>query len=47
MLMNNDIRELIIFGRGDMISIKSVVDKIENIAKVQLTRKYNFDAPKE
>ena len=46
MLMNSDIREPLNIGSSQMVSINSMVETIEGIAGVELTRKYNLEAPK-
>jgi nucleoside-diphosphate-sugar epimerase len=46
MLMNSDIREPLNVGSSQMVSINSMVEIIEGIAGVELTRKYNLEAPK-
>lgn len=46
MLMNSDIREPLNIGSSQMVSINSMVEIIEGIAGVELTRKYNLEAPK-
>ena len=46
MLMNSDIREPLNIGSSQMVSINSMVEIIDGIAGVELTRKYNLEAPK-
>jgi nucleoside-diphosphate-sugar epimerase len=46
MLMNSDIREPLNIGSSQMVSINSMVEIIEGIAGVELTSKYNLEAPK-
>jgi len=46
MLMNSDIREPLNIGSSQMVSINFMVEIIEGIAGVELTRKYNLEAPK-
>jgi len=46
MLMNSDIREPLNVGSSEMVSINSMVEIIESIAGVKLTRNYNLEAPK-
>lgn len=45
-LMNSDIREPLNIGSSQMVSINSMVEIIGGIAGVELTRKYNLEAPK-
>lgn len=46
MLMNSDVREPLNIGSSEMVSINSMVERIESIAGVKLTRNYNLEAPK-
>ena len=46
MLMNSDIREPLNVGSSEMVSINSMVEIIEGIAGVKITRNYNLEAPK-
>ena len=46
MLMNSNVREPLNVGSSEMVSIKSMVEIIESIAGVKITRKYNLEAPK-
>lgn len=46
MLMNSDVREPLNVGSSKMVSINSMVEIIESIAGVKITRKYNLEAPK-
>jgi nucleoside-diphosphate-sugar epimerase len=46
MLMNSEIREPLNVGSSEMVSINSMVEIIESIAGVKLTRNYNLKAPK-
>jgi len=46
MLMNSDVREPLNIGSSEMVSINSMVEIIESIAGVKLTRNYNLKAPK-
>ena len=46
MLMNSDVREPLNVGSSEMVSINSMVEIIESIAGVKITRKYNLEAPK-
>lgn len=45
-LMASDFHDPINLGREDLISINQLVDIVENIANVKLTRSYKLDAPK-
>jgi GDP-D-mannose 3',5'-epimerase len=46
MIMDSDILEPINLGSSEMVSINELVDMIEDIAGIQLTRRYNLNAPK-
>ena len=46
MLMSSDVREPLNVGSSEMVSINSMVEIIESIAGVKITRKYNLEAPK-
>ena len=46
MLMNSDIREPLNVGSSEMVSINSMVEIIEGIAGLKITRNYNLEAPK-
>jgi nucleoside-diphosphate-sugar epimerase len=45
-IMNSDILEPINLGSDEMVSINELVDIVESIAGVKLTRNYNLGAPK-
>lgn len=45
-IMESDIREPINLGSAEMVSINDLVDIVERIAGVTLTRSYDLDAPK-
>lgn len=45
MLMDSDIREPLNVGSSEMVSINSMVEIIESIAGIEITRKYNLEAP--
>jgi len=46
MIMNSDIDEPINLGSSELVTINQLVDIVEEIAGVKLTRHYNLDAPK-
>jgi nucleoside-diphosphate-sugar epimerase len=46
MIMESDIEEPINLGSSEMVTINELVDIVESIAGVKLTRRYNLDAPK-
>jgi nucleoside-diphosphate-sugar epimerase len=46
MIMDSDILEPINLGSSEMVSINELVDMIEDIAGIRLTRRYNLNAPK-
>jgi len=46
MLTESDFAEPLNIGSSEMVSINQLVDLVEEIASVNLERKYNFDAPK-
>lgn len=45
-LMDSDVDEPLNIGSDEMVSINQLVDVVEGIAGIKLTRKYNLDAPK-
>jgi nucleoside-diphosphate-sugar epimerase len=45
-IMESDIREPINLGSSELVTINQLVDIVEEIAGVQLKRRYNLDAPK-
>jgi len=45
-IMESDIREPINLGSAELVTINQLVDTVEEIAGVQLKRRYNLDAPK-
>ena len=45
-IMDNDIQEPINLGSSELVTINQLVDIVEDIAGVQLERRYNLDAPK-
>ena len=45
-IMNSDIIEPINLGSSEMVSINQLVDMVEQIADVKMTRQYDLDAPK-
>lgn len=45
-IMESDVREPINLGSSELVSINELVDVVEEIAGVQLKRRYNLDAPK-
>ena len=45
-LMASDVREPINIGSDELVTINQLVDIVEEIAGVQLKRRYNLDAPK-
>jgi len=46
MLMESDIRDPLNIGSDQMVSINQMVDILENIAQVKLSRNYDLTAPK-
>ncbi len=46
LLMESEIREPLNLGSSEMVSINQLVDLVEEIAGVKLTRSYKLDAPK-
>ena len=46
LIMNSDIEEPINLGSAEMVTINQLVDIVEEIAAVKVTRRYNLDAPK-
>ena len=46
MLLNSDISDPINIGSDEMVTINELVDIVEEIADIRLSRKYNLDAPK-
>ncbi len=44
--MQSDIREPLNIGSDQLVTINQLVDIVERIAGVQLTRRYRLDAPK-
>jgi GDP-D-mannose 3', 5'-epimerase len=46
LLMDSDYAEPLNIGSDEMVSINQLVDIVEDIAGVKLTRSYNLDAPK-
>jgi nucleoside-diphosphate-sugar epimerase len=46
MLLNSDFIEPINIGSSELVSINQLVDLVEEIASVKLTRSYNLSAPK-
>lgn len=44
-IMLSDIKEPINLGSNELVTINQMVDILENIAEVKLTRKYKLDAP--
>lgn len=45
-IMESDIREPINLGSNELVSINQLVDIVEDIAGIKLTRRYQLDAPK-
>jgi nucleoside-diphosphate-sugar epimerase len=45
-IMESDILDPINLGSAELVTINQLVDIVEDIAGVQLTRRYNLDAPK-
>ena len=45
-IMESDIRDPINLGSSELVTINQLVDILEEIAGVRLTRRYNLDAPK-
>jgi nucleoside-diphosphate-sugar epimerase len=45
-LMNSDVREPLNIGSDEMVTINRLVEILEEIAEIQLLRRYNLDAPK-
>ena len=45
-LMNSDVREPLNIGSDEMVTINRLVEILEEIAGIQLLRRYNLDAPK-
>lgn len=46
MIMNSDIKEPVNLGTSELVTINQLVSLIEEIAEVQLQRKYDLSAPK-
>jgi nucleoside-diphosphate-sugar epimerase len=46
MIMESDIDEPINLGSSELVTINELVDIVEEIAGIKLTRKYNLSAPK-
>ncbi len=46
MILESDIREPINLGSNELVTINQLVDIVEDIANVKLTRNYKLDAPK-
>jgi len=46
LIMDSDILEPINLGSSEMVSINELVDLIEDIAGLELKRRYNLNAPK-
>jgi nucleoside-diphosphate-sugar epimerase len=46
MLLNSDISDPINIGSDEIVTINKLVDIVEEIADIRLSRKYNLDAPK-
>ena len=46
LIMNSDILEPINLGSSEMVSVSQLVDIVEDIAGIQLHRRYDVDAPK-
>lgn len=44
--MESDFAEPINIGSSELVSINRLVDLVEEIAGIKLTRRYNLDAPK-
>jgi GDP-D-mannose 3', 5'-epimerase len=44
--MESDILDPINLGSAELVTINQLVDIVEDIAGVRLTRRYNLDAPK-
>tara|TARA_B100001778_G_scaffold329863_1_gene331487 strand:+ start:629 stop:1633 length:1005 start_codon:yes stop_codon:yes gene_type:complete len=44
-IMKSDIKEPINLGSSELVTINQLVSKIENIAKIDLNRQYNLEAP--
>jgi nucleoside-diphosphate-sugar epimerase len=44
--MNSDVREPLNIGSDEMVTINRLVEILEEIAGIQLLRRYNLDAPK-
>jgi nucleoside-diphosphate-sugar epimerase len=45
-IMESDVREPINLGSSELVTINQLVDVVEEIAGLQLTRRYDLDAPK-
>jgi GDP-D-mannose 3', 5'-epimerase len=45
-LLNSDVIEPINIGSDELVSINTLVDIVEKLAGIKLTRRYNLDAPK-
>lgn len=45
-IMHSDVREPLNLGSSELVSINQLVDIVEGIAGVKLTRRYKLDAPK-
>ena len=45
-ILNSDIMEPINLGSSELVTINQLVDIVEEIAGVKLTRNYNLSAPK-
>jgi GDP-D-mannose 3', 5'-epimerase len=45
-IMESDVREPINLGSSELVTINQLVDVVEEIAGVRLTRRYDLDAPK-
>jgi len=45
-IMDSDIREPINLGSSEMVTINQLVDMVEEIAGIRLTRLYDLNAPK-
>jgi nucleoside-diphosphate-sugar epimerase len=45
-IMESDVREPINLGSAELVTINQLVDVVEEIAGVRLTRRYDLDAPK-
>jgi len=46
MLLASDVREPLNIGSDQMVTINQLVDIVESIAQIKLTRRYNLSAPK-